>query len=101
MTETITPITYDHPRTSVTEGRTVPEHYERMVDFMAKYRRLHGYMPSNREMVEAGFASSTSVVRYYYGEMVDYNMIQVDFGIARGIRIMPRNKWGRKGENHG
>lgn len=96
MNELTTPITYDHPRTAVATDREVPEHFERMVDYMREYRNHHGYVPSNREMVEAGFGSSTSVVRYYYDRMAELNMIQIDKGIARGIRILPRSQWKKR-----
>lgn len=85
-------------RTSIPEGATVPPHLEKMWMFMGNYRAQHGYAPSNREMVDAGFATSTSVVRFYYKHMEALNMIERDETIARAIRLLPRRKWGTKKE---
>ncbi len=64
---------------------------------MEAYQKKHGFGVSNREMVLAGFASSTSVIRYYYGRMEALNMIvqpklEIDgrtISVSRGIQLLP------------
>ena len=83
-------------RTHLKEGEIVPEHLKAMYEFIESYKKEFGYPPTNREMVENDFAGSTSVVRYYYDLMAEYNMLERIPTISRGIRLIPRHKWGRK-----
>lgn len=45
--------------------------------------------PSHQEVVEAGYASCRSMVRYYYDQMIRLGWMERDAGIARGIRLLP------------
>lgn len=64
---------------------------------MDAYQKEHGFGVSNREMILAGFASSTSVIRYYYGRMEALKMIhqpklEIDgrmISVSRGIQLLP------------
>ena len=68
--------------------------------FMEEFWKEHRYGASNRDIVEAGFASSTSVVRYYYDRMEKLGMISIPrieidgrkFTPARGIILLPLSK---------
>ena len=66
-----------------------PEFLIEIYLFMQEYLSKHQRPPNNREMVSAGFASSTSVIRYYYGRMRDFSMLEIDDHVARGIRLLP------------
>lgn len=59
--------------------------YRYMQSYLEKKQRY----PTNREMVEAGFATSTSVIRYYYKKMGELGMLERDFGVSRGVRLLP------------
>lgn len=86
------------PRTRIVPGERYPRHLVLMYEFMEKYIKENQYPPTNREMVDHGFAKSTSVIRFYYGRMEEYGMIQYIPGISRGIRMHPRTDW-KKHEN--
>ena len=60
-----------------------------MYRWMQEYERIQRYAPAIRELCDAGFSTSTSVVRYYILRMVDLNMLERDFGVSRGIRLLP------------
>lgn len=81
------------PRTRPEPGQIYPEHFVRVYEFIEEYIQTNKFPPSNREMVDAGLASSTSVLRYYYERMEKYGMIEIIPKIARGMRIFPRSKW--------
>jgi SOS-response transcriptional repressor LexA len=49
--------------------------------------------PTIREMMEAGFTTSSSVMRFYLDAMEARGMIRRDPGISRGIRIIKRDWW--------
>lgn len=80
-----------------------PRHYfnpQRLLEiyrYMEAYQKEHGFGISNREMVMAGYASSTSVIRYYYGRMEALKMIcqpklEIDgrtISVSRGIQLLP------------
>lgn len=62
-------------------------------NYIEQYQQEHQRPPSSAEMIAAGFATSTSVIHYYYGIMERRGMIERDAGIARGVRLMPRESW--------
>ena len=80
-------------KTRTLPGETRPGHMVRMYEYLERYHQDTQRFPSNREVMQAGFASSTSVVRYYYNKMICYGMLTVDHGIARGIRLIKREEW--------
>jgi len=49
--------------------------------------------PTIREMMEAGFTTSSSVMRFYLDAMEARGMIRRVPGKSRGIRIIPRDQW--------
>jgi hypothetical protein len=65
-----------------------PAYLIRLWKWLKEYFDRNQRHATNREVVQAGFASSTSVVRYYYNAMVEYQMLKLDHGIARGIRLL-------------
>ena len=82
-----------HPRTRILPGEVYPAHLIAMYNFMEEYVKKNQYPPSNREMVDNEFATSTSVIRHYYDWMQRFGMIEVVPGISRGIRLHPRTDW--------
>lgn len=90
-------------KTHVMPGEVYPAHLVGMYDYIEKHLREYGFPPSVRELTgldethaetyRNGFASSTSVTRYYLGKMQDFGMIEVTPRIARGIKIIPRKDW--------
>lgn len=81
------------PRTRIYEGEEYPRHLVAMYDHIEAFKKVHEYAPSNRELVEAGFASSTSVIRHYLEKMEDFGMLTVTPKISRGIKLIPRHQW--------
>jgi hypothetical protein len=77
----------------VEKDEKYPTHLIEMYKFMERYRKKNGFVPSNREMVEEGYGSSTSVIRYYYDRMEEFGMIQCSYKIARGICLFTRDDW--------
>jgi len=90
MTPTPTP---HYPRTRTLPGEDYPAHLVAIYEFMEKYIKERHYPPTNREMVDNNFASSTSVIRFYYGYMKRLGMIDVTPNVARGIYLIPRKEW--------
>jgi SOS-response transcriptional repressor LexA len=64
----------------------------RMHHWINKYKREHGYPPAIQELVDAGFAASTSVITYYFDRMQSLGMMERDFNIPRGIRLLSLKK---------
>lgn len=107
-----TPRIKRHQRTRILPGETYPSHLVAMYDYMEKYMAKFRYAPSNRELTgeptksgfagndfpfpeshPKGFATSTSVIRYYLTLMQEFGMIERDPKISRGIRLIPRADW--------
>lgn len=61
-------------------------HLYRHIESECAYR---GYPPSNRELVDAGFAKSTSTIRWYFDRMADLGMLEVQPRISRGVHLLP------------
>lgn len=92
------------PRTrETTQGSDIPKLFVTMHEYITEYQKQNGYPPSLREMAgleehnsdtyQNGFATSTSVIRYYYARMEKLNMVRIIPRISRGIQPIPRRKW--------
>ena len=64
----------------------------RLYNEMDAYQQSNGYPPSLRDIMEMGFATTGSLVRYYYNEMVELGMMTYQPGIHRSARLLPLNK---------
>lgn len=80
-------------KTALHEGETFPAHLVAMYDYMEAMFKKYQRYPTTREMVDAGYASSTSVVRYYYRKMAQYHMLIWQPTVARGTYLFPRKNW--------
>jgi SOS-response transcriptional repressor LexA len=87
-----------YPKTRCLPGETIPGHLAKIYDYLEQKIKTDQRPPSNREMLEAGFASSTSVIRHYYHLMQRLGMIHLDYAVARGVRIVPRKQWAKYAE---
>ena len=83
------------PRTCVLPGQEYPQHFLEMYQFLHDHQKRLGYPPTITEMVNNGFASSTSVIRYYLTKMQDLGMIKRPPNSRRAITIIPRRQWKR------
>lgn len=81
------------PRTRILPGQSYPPHLEAIYEYMEEYSKQFQRHPSIRELTEKGFAASSSVIRHYFDRMIAFGMIERDFGIARGVRLIPRKDW--------
>ncbi len=81
------------PLTHISEGEEYPAHLERMYAWMQAYIENNGFPPTTHELVDAGFARSTSVVVYYLKKMQEFGMLARTHRIVRGIRLHPRKVW--------
>jgi len=88
------------PKTTILPGEEYPEHYLRMYQYMLDYQRRNGYPPSITEMVDNGFARSTSNITYYYDKMEALGMLIRRKGSPRAITIIPRKQWKRHEDPH-
>lgn len=77
-----------HNKTFVRPYR-YPEKLLKIYRYIARFRETHGYPPSILEMVDAGFASSTSILHYFLRRMVEEGMIEITPRVSRGIRLIP------------
>ena len=91
------------PKTRTPSTPRTPRPYfnpQRLIEiyrYMEAYQKQHKVGVSNREMILAGFASSTSVIRYYYGRMEALKMIhqikvEIDgriISVSRGLELLP------------
>jgi len=66
-----------------------PEHLLRMYRHMKAYQDQHGTGISRKELVEAGFASSTSVIAYYIVRMKRLGMAEVHQVTVGGRTFTP------------
>lgn len=93
-------------KTRLLPGEDFPSHFVEMYNYMEAYVRKQGFPPSVRELTgldeanadtyQNGFATSTSVTRYYLARMQDFGMIEITPRIARGIKLVPRKQWNRR-----
>jgi SOS-response transcriptional repressor LexA len=58
-----------------------------ILEFIKGYISEHQYPPTRIEIGEGCGIKSTSVVNYHLGIMVRENMIELDEGVSRGIRV--------------
>ena len=58
-------------------------------EFIQAYDKTNGCSPSYAEIVNAGLASSTSVVSFYFRHMNNLGMITYHPRIARSVRALP------------
>ncbi len=56
-------------------------------EYLRRYRRDYGYAPTLREIKHNAGFSSASIVRRLLIELEDADLIERDYGVARGIRI--------------
>lgn len=92
-------------KTRLLPGEDFPSHLVEMYNYMEAYVQKKGFPPSVRELTgldetnsethQNGFASSTSVTRYYLARMQSFGMIEVTPRISRGIRLIPRKQWAK------
>lgn len=92
-----------HAISYVMPGEDYPSHLVAIYEYIAHYiagrgyppsvRELTGIDPANTETYQQGFASSTSVLRYYLAKMQIFGMIYVTPRVSRGIRLIPRKDW--------
>lgn len=52
-----------------------PAYLLKIYNWIKEYKETHGFYPSNIELVAAGFAASSSVIRYYFSRMEEMKMI--------------------------
>lgn len=64
------------------------ERHKKILDVLERYRKEIGYPPSIREIGKEADISSTSVVNYYLNQLEDWNYIERDRKISRGVRLM-------------
>lgn len=93
-------------KTRLLPGEEHPAHLVKMYDYMENHLREYGYPPSVRELTglepsntetyQKGFASSTSVIRFYLARMQDFGMIFITPRVARGIKLIPRKQWKKR-----
>ena len=81
------------PLTKPDKPGEIPAHFKKLYDHMEAYFQANQRHATNRELVDAGFASSTSHLRYYYNQMADLGMMTVSPGVARGVFLRPRSEW--------
>lgn len=93
-------------KTRLLPGEDFPSHFVEIYNYIEAYVREHGRPPSVRELTglepsntetyQKGFASSTSVIRFYLARMQDFGMIFITPRVARGIKLIPRKQWKKR-----
>lgn len=93
-------------KTRLLPGEDFPSHFVEIYNYIEAYVREHGFPPSVRELTgldpsntetyQNGFASSTSVIRFYLALMQDFGMIFITPRVARGIKLIPRKQWKKR-----
>lgn len=93
-------------KTRLLPGEDFPSHFVKMYNYIEAYVREHGFPPSVRELTgldpsntdthRKGFASSTSITRYYLSKMRDFGMVEITPRISRGIKLVPRKQWKKR-----
>jgi len=61
-----------------------------VLDFLKKFKRRRGYLPTYREIAEGCELSSTSVADYHLRLLEDRGLVRRTPGIARGLVITGR-----------
>ena len=59
--------------------------------FIERYDKEFFCSPSYTDIVNAGLAPSTSVVRFYFNHMTNLIMLRYQPGVARSCRLLPLN----------
>lgn len=67
--------------------KQVPAPARALYEYLRRYVRRHGYAPSHREMRDALGWTSSNQVRHYLDRLEEVNLIERDYGAARGIRL--------------
>lgn len=88
------------PKTVILPGESYPAHFLAMHHFMSDYQQRNGFPPSITEMVDNGFARSTSNISYYLDKMQALGMIFRQKGKSRSIKLLPRKQWKRHENPH-
>lgn len=57
-------------------------------EFIRSYHAEKGYMPTMREICKALGIRSTSLASWYVEKLVQAGLIERDYAVARGIRIV-------------
>lgn len=68
-----------------------PTNYKRLrklVNFIQRYHKQHGYAPCVREMGEA-IGGSTSLINYYMLDLQNRGVLEYTPKIARTVRVLP------------
>jgi len=66
-----------------------PEKLAELYAWMKAYFEKNQRHASNSEVVEAGFAKTSSHVRYLFAAMEERGMMERDPHVARGVRLLP------------
>ena len=64
------------------------ERHKKILDVLERYQSKVGYPPSIREIGKEADISSTSVVNYYLNQLEEWNYIERDRKISRGLRLV-------------
>lgn len=78
------------PRTRSNTNRP-PEHMIKIWQFIFDYRQKYDISPAMQDYIDAGLATSTSVVGYYLNHMLESNMIRRS-PVANRRAIIPLEK---------
>jgi len=63
------------------------ERHKKILAILKRYQGEVGYPPSIREICKEANISSTSVVNYYLNQLEEWNYIERDRKISRGVRL--------------
>jgi SOS-response transcriptional repressor LexA len=68
----------------------VGEKTRRLYDYICTYMAQNGYAPSVNEMRHAMRLKSLSSVTYHLERLVEVGLIERDYAVSRGIRLVKR-----------
>ena len=60
---------------------------DQVLDYIKEFIEENPYPPTRRDIMVGLGISSTSVVQYHLGKLVEAGEVEIDPGLARGIRI--------------
>ena len=70
------------------KSKGLRERHEKILVFLESFSRENGYPPSIRQICKATDISSTSVVNYYLDQLEEWEYIERDRNISRGVRLL-------------
>lgn len=68
----------------------IGEKTRRLYDYICTYMAQNGYAPSVSEMREAMRLRSRSTIIHHLGRLVEVGLIERDYAVSRGIRLVER-----------